>query len=353
MILVTGGAGFIGSNIVAELQGRGETGLVVSDRLHSGEKWRNLQKRELADLVHPENLDGWLADHGHRVGSVIHMGAISSTTETDADLVIENNFRLSLRLWDWCVEREVPFIYASSAATYGDGSAGFDDDQSPQHLAKLKPLNPYGWSKHLFDRRVCRIAEAEEEEEAGGGQVGGRPGDESPTGAEARVKTPPQWVGLKFFNVYGPNEYHKEDMRSVVTKNFPVAARGEAVKLFKSYHPDYPDGGQKRDFVYVKDCVDVVLWFLENPDVSGLFNVGTGSAATWDELIGALFRALGREPRIEYVDMPEHLRRKYQYFTEARMEKLREAGCAVSFRSVEEGVGDFVRSHLDTEDPYV
>jgi len=240
---------------------------------------------------------------------------------------MENNFRLSMRLWRWCAEREIPFIYASSAATYGDGSEGFQDAQDPRHLARFEPLNPYGWSKHLFDRRVCRIAE-----------LGGA--------------TPPQWVGLKFFNVYGPNEYHKGDMRSVVTKNFEVARRGDAVKLFESYHPDYPDGGQKRDFVYVKDCVDVILWFLDHSRASGLFNVGTGRASTWDELIGALFRALDREPRIEYVEMPEHLRDKYQYFTEARMEKLRSVGCTLPFRSVEEGVADFVTHHLDTEDPY-
>lgn len=327
LILVTGGAGFIGSNIVAELQNRGETGVVVSDRLRKGNKWRNLQKRELADLIHPEDLDPWLAEHGDRVRSVVHMGAISSTTETDADLIMENNFRLSMRLWRWCTERSIPYVYASSAATYGDGSEGFEDAQDSEHLARLKPLNPYGWSKHLFDRRVCRIA-------------------------RQNGTTPPQWVGLKFFNVYGPNEYHKGDMRSVVTKNFPVARRGDAVKLFESYHPDYPDGGQKRDFVYVKDCVDVVLWFLDHPEVSGLFNVGTGRASTWDELIGALFRALDREPRIEYVEMPEHLRDKYQYFTEADMEKLRSVGCDVSFRTVAEGVADFVKSHLDTEDPY-
>lgn len=326
-ILVTGGAGFIGSNLVAELQERGETEIVVSDRLRSGPKWRNLGKRELAYIVHPDRLDEWLAEHGDAVRAVLHMGAISSTTETDADLVVENNFRLSMRLWNWCTRAGVPLIYASSAATYGDGSLGFDDDADPAHLARLRPLNPYGWSKHLFDRRVSRIVER------------GEP-------------TPPQWVGLKFFNVYGPNEYHKEAMRSVVTKNYGVAAAGEPVKLFRSYHPDFPDGGQQRDFVYVKDCAEVALWFLDHPAVSGLFNVGTGRARTWDDLIGALFRALDREPRIEYVEMPEHLRGKYQYFTEAKMEKLQEAGWTGEFRSVEEGVDDFVRNYLATEDPH-
>ena len=327
IVLVTGGAGFIGSNLVAELQERGETEIVVSDRLRSDGKWRNLQKRELADIVHPDRLDRWLAVRGSKVRAVLHMGAVSSTTETDADKVVENNFRLSMRLWRWCTENEVPLIYASSAATYGDGSAGFDDDSRPRHLARLKPLNPYGWSKHLFDRRVCRLAEE------------GGPG-------------PPQWVGLKFFNVYGPNEYHKEEMRSVVAKSYPVAARGDAVQLFESRHPDYPDGGQMRDFVYVKDCAEVALWFLDHPEVSGLFNVGTGTARTWDDLIGSLFRALGDEPRIDYVPMPEHLRGKYQYFTEAKMEKLRAVGCTMPFRTVEEGVRDYVQGYLDTEDPY-
>ncbi len=326
-ILVTGGAGFIGSNLVAGLQERGETELVVSDRLRKGGKWLNLRKRELAYVVHPERLDDWLAAHGDDVRAVFHMGAISSTTETDADLVVENNFRLSMSLWRWCAERGVPFIYASSAATYGDGSEGFSDDADPEHLATLRPLNPYGWSKHLFDRRVARIVEE------------GGP-------------TPPQWAGLKFFNVYGPNEHHKGEMRSVVTKNWEVAAAGEPVKLFKSYHPEYPDGGQKRDFVYVKDCVDVMLWLLDHPEVSGLFNLGTGEARTWDDLIAALFRAFGHEPRIEYIEMPDHLRGKYQYFTEAEMAKLRAAGYDAPFRSVEEGVRDYVQSHLATDDPY-
>jgi ADP-L-glycero-D-manno-heptose 6-epimerase len=259
---------------------------------------------------------------------MVHMGAISATTETDVDLIVATNVRLSQKLWRWCAARDVPLIYASSAATYGDGAAGFDDDGRPDALSSLVPLNAYGWSKHLFDRWVAR-------EVASGG---------------AR---PPQWVGLKFFNVYGPNEYHKGDMRSVVTKAFPGAAAGNPVTLFRSHHPDYADGGQMRDFVYVKDCVDVMLWLMERPDVSGLFNLGTGKAQTWLELMSALYRAVGQEMDVRWVDTPREIRDRYQYFTQAEMGRLRAAGYERSLRPVEEGVVDYVARHLATDDPYV
>jgi len=252
MILVTGGAGFIGSNLVAALEDEGEH-VVVCDRLGRGDKWKNLAKREVEDLIAPDDLDAFLAGPGGDVRYVFHMGAISATTETDADLVYETNVRLSQRIWRWCAAHEAPLVYASSAATYGDGSAGFDDDDSPEALTRLRPRNAYGWSKHVFDRWAVRRA---------------REGRE----------VPPQWVGLKFFNVYGPNEYHKGNMRSVVTKAYPAAVRGEPVTLFRSHHPDYPDGGQKRDFVYVRDCVDLMLWLHGSPGVSGIYNCGTGRA---------------------------------------------------------------------------
>jgi ADP-L-glycero-D-manno-heptose 6-epimerase len=255
------------------------------------------------------------------------MGAISSTTETDADLIVETNFRLSQRIWHWCAAQSVPLLYASSAATYGDGSAGFDDDGSPHALAKLVPLNPYGWSKHLFDRWVARTVQDD--------------------GAK-----PPQWLGLKFFNVYGPNEHHKGHMRSVVTKAWPHSERGEPVTLFRSHDPRYPDGGQKRDFVYVKDCVDVILWLMEHHDVNGLFNLGTGRAQTWLELMGALYRAVGHELQVDWVETPAEIRDRYQYFTQAETGRLRAAGYRRPFRSVEEGVTDYVKSHLATADPY-
>ncbi len=327
MILVTGGAGFIGSNLVAALEARGGGDIVVVDRLGTDEKWRNLARRELAAIVQPADLADWLAANGAAVTMVFHLGAISSTTETDADLIVATNFTLSLFLWDWCAAHGVRFVYASSAATYGGGEAGFDDDGSPAALARLRPLNAYGWSKLLFDRRVARLT------------------------AEGRL-APPQWAGLKFFNVYGPNEAHKGSMRSVVAQILPRVAAGEAATLFRSHRPDYPDGGQLRDFVHVDDCVAVMLWLLDRPDVSGLFNLGTGRARSFADLATAVFRAAGREPRLEYVDTPEAIRARYQYFTEARMDRLRTAGYPGQFTPLEEGVRRYVQDFLLAPDPY-
>jgi ADP-L-glycero-D-manno-heptose 6-epimerase len=320
MILVTGGAGFIGSNLVAALDDRGAR-VSVCDRLGNDDKWRNLARREIDEFVPPDQLHDFLARRGGEVEAVVHMGAISATTETDADLIIDTNLRLSQRVWHWCSAQEVPLIYASSAATYGDGSQGFDDDGRPAALASLLPLNAYGWSKHLFDRWVAR-------------QV-----------ASARP-TPPGWAGLKFFNVYGANEHHKGSMRSVVTKAFPSARDGRPVTLFRSHHPDFSDGGQMRDFVYVDDCVDVMLWLLDHPTVSGLFNVGTGRAQTWLELLQSLYDAVGRPMEVEWVDTPADIRDRYQYFTEARMDRLAGAGYTGRFRPVEEGVSDYVTRFL-------
>lgn len=327
MIVVTGGAGFIGSNLVAGLEDADVGPVTVVDRLGTGDKWKNLRRRVLDEFVDPSGLEDFLARRASDIEHVVHMGAISATTETDADLIVDTNVRLSQRLWRWCAAEDVPFIYASSAATYGDGSAGFDDDGSSEALARLLPLNAYGWSKHLFDRWVAR------EIESGGAR-------------------PPQWVGLKLFNVYGPNEYHKGDMRSLVAKAYPAAARGERATLFRSHHPDYSDGGQMRDFVYVKDCVDVMLWLLEHGDVSGLFNVGTGRAQTWLELMTALYEAIGRPLDVRWIDIPEEIRDRYQYFTQAEMGRLRAAGYDRPFRSVEEGVRDYVTGYLATDDPY-
>ena len=321
MIIVTGGAGFIGSNLVAALEGRGAGPLVVCDRPGAGGNGRTIAGRRLEAVIEPAALHGWLAAHASNVRAVFHLGATSSTTETDAGLLAHNNYRFSLALWRWCAAERVPLIYASSAATYGDGSAGFDDDGSIPALARLRPLNGYGRSKHLFDRRVAHAIAA------------GAP-------------RPPQWAGLKFFNVYGPNEDHKGGQRSVVATVWPDAAAGRPVRLFKSYDARYAHGGQRRDFVWVGDCVAVMLWLLDNPAVSGLFNVGTGTARTFSDLAHALFAALGREPLIEYVAMPEAMRAHYQYFTQARTERLRRAGYAAPFATVEEGVGRYVREHL-------
>lgn len=326
MILVTGGAGFIGSNLVAELSERGER-VAVCDRPDADEKWKNLAKHEVDEVVDPASLFDFLERRADEVELVYHMGAISSTTETDADLIAATNVRLPQELWRWCARHRVPLVYASSAATYGAGEEGFADDESAEALARLRPLNAYGWSKHIFDRWALRqVAE--------GGPA------------------PPRWVGLKLFNVYGPNEYHKGDMRSLVTKSYEAAAKGEPVTLFRSHHPDYPDGGQMRDFVYVADCVDVMLWLRDRPEVSGIFNLGSGRAQSWLDLMGALYDAVGREMRVDWIDTPEHLRDRYQYFTEAEMGKLRGVGYDRRFRSVEEGVGDYVERFLGTGDPY-
>lgn len=328
MIVVTGGAGFIGSNLVAGLEARGIPNVAVCDRFGTDDKWRNLARRELRAAVPPERLFEFLDAHASEIDLIFHMGAISSTTERDVDLILANNFNLSLDLWHWCARNGTRLIYASSAATYGDGAQGFDDDAAICDLARLRPLNAYGWSKHLFDRRLARSV------------------------ANIR-RVPPQWAGLKFFNVYGPNEYHKGDMASVVSKLHPRVMAGEPARLFKSHRPDYADGGQLRDFVWVGDCVAVMLWLMENSQVSGLFNVGSGKARSFRDLALATFAAAGREPRIEYVDMPEALRDKYQYFTQANMGKLRRAGFTIPFTELEDGVGLYVQDYLATSDPYI
>jgi len=320
MYLVTGGAGFIGSNLVAALAARGED-IAVCDWMGHDERWRNLAKHEIAALVAPDSLFDWLSKQRGKLKAVLHMGAISATTETNVDLIADNNIRLTLDLLQWCTYHKTPFVYASSAATYGDGSAGFDDEFSCEALAKLRPLNAYGWSKHVVDRRIARLHSRQQ-------------------------PLPPQWVGLKFFNVYGPNEYHKGSMQSVIAQNFARVRAGEPLRLFRSYRPDYVDGGQLRDFVYVKDCVDVMLWLIENPQVSGLFNLGTGKARSWLDLANALFKASDLKPNIEFIDMPEVLRGKYQYFTEANMQRLRTAGYTKSATELEAGIADYVQNYL-------
>ncbi|MEM8833923.1 MAG: ADP-glyceromanno-heptose 6-epimerase, partial [Pseudomonadota bacterium] len=265
MIIVTGGAGFIGSNLVAGLEEKGHEDVVVCDVLGTDDKWRNIAKREIKDIVHPDRLFDYLETHKDAITVIFHIGAISSTTETDVDLIADTNIVLSRRLWKWCGKNQKRFIYASSAATYGEGNQGFDDVETPEDLQNLRPLNAYGWSKHVFDRRVARVMQKQNE------------------------PTPTQWAGLKFFNVYGPNEYHKGEQMSVICKLYPQVVAGAAAKLFKSHRDEYEDGGQLRDFVYVKDCVNVMLWLLENDSVNGLFNVGTGKARSFKDLAEATF----------------------------------------------------------------
>ena len=325
MLLVTGGAGFIGSNLVASLNEAGRADIAVNDMLGSDGKWRNLAGRQIADFVPPARLTGWL--EGRKLEAVIHLGAISSTTATDGDAIMENNFRLSLSLLDWCTATATPFIYASSAATYGDGEQGYSDDWSNGALKRLKPMNLYGFSKHLFDLAVAERV-------------------------RRKQKMPPQWVGLKFFNVFGPNEYHKGEMMSLVAKRFDDAKAGKPVRLFKSYRPGIGDGEQKRDFIGVDDAVAVVRWLLDTPTVSGIFNAGTGVARSFRDLIAAMFAALGREPAIEYIEMPASIRDSYQYFTQAETANLRRAGYNAAFAPLEDTVRRYVTQYLDRADRY-
>ena len=319
MIIVTGGAGFIGSNIVAELEQQGYKDIVVVDWLGSDDKWKNIAKRELAAVIQPEQLSEFLENHKSEIEAIIHMGAVSATTEKDVDLIIKSNFQLSWELWCFCRDNDKQFIYASSAATYGDGSSGFIDRDDLEFVNKLRPLNAYGWSKALFDREVAREV------------------------LEKR-KTPKQYAGLKFFNVYGPNEYHKGGQKSVVAHIFPQVKNDEEVKLFKSYNSQYADGQQLRDFVWVGDCAAVVMWLLKNPQVNGLFNVGTGQARSFYDLAKATWAAINKEPKIGFKDMPEELRGKYQYYTQADLTKLRSSGYDKPMTSLEDGIRQYVQN---------
>lgn len=334
MYIVTGGAGFIGSNLVHALEERGHRDTVVSDVLGTDDKWRNLAKRELESVISPGELFPFLDRHVAQVSVIFHMGAISSTTEMDVDAILANNIRLSQDLWRWCARHNKRLIYASSAATYGSGEMGFEDKEDRSSLESLRPLNAYGWSKHFFDRWVARQNE-----------VGGT--------------KPPQCVGLKFFNVYGPNEYHKGSQRSLVVQAFETIMRGDPVTLFKSNTPAYEDGGQLRDFIYVKDCVDVMLWFLDHPSESGLFNVGTGKARSFKDLVLATYAALegqvsaNKMNKINYKEMPESLSVNYQNYTQSINKKINSLGCHKKPWSLEKGVADYVNKYLLQKDKYL
>ncbi|MFN3385749.1 MAG: ADP-glyceromanno-heptose 6-epimerase [Candidatus Thermochlorobacter sp.] len=322
MILVTGGAGFIGSAMVWKLNQVGYTDIIIADDLDTSEKWKNLVGLRFLDYLHKDDcLQKLLAEKFPRLDAIIHMGAISSTTERDVNALMRNNYEYTKDLATFATQRSIRFIYASSAATYGDGSQGYDDDESK--LGLLRPLNAYGYSKHLFDLWA------------------------------QRKNLLSKIVGLKFFNVFGANEYHKDDMASVVFKAYHQILQTGSVKLFKSHHPKYADGEQMRDFVYIKDCVEVMFWLLQHGHVNGIFNLGTGRARTFKDLVTATFNAMERPVNIEYIPMPESLQGKYQYFTEARMQKLAAAGCPVRFKSLEESVTDYVRQHLSNRVPYL
>jgi ADP-L-glycero-D-manno-heptose 6-epimerase len=316
MIVVTGGAGFIGSAIVWKLNQLGEDKIIIVDELGTDEKWKNLVSLQFEDFIHKDDFISMIIDEDipFDISAIIHMGANSSTTEKDADHLFTNNYQYTKELAAYSLEKNIRFIYASSAATYGDGSLGFDDDENK--LETLRPLNMYGYSKQLFDLWAKR------------------------NGVFDKI------VGLKYFNVYGPNEYHKGDMRSVVHKAFEQIRDAGKVKLFKSLNNKYKDGEQLRDFIYVKDAVDMTLFFLDKPTVNGLYNLGTGKSRTWNDLVSAIFKALNKETNIEYIDLPGHLREKYQYFTEANMNKIKKAGFNSPISSLEDGVADYVKRYL-------
>jgi ADP-L-glycero-D-manno-heptose 6-epimerase len=330
MLVITGGGGFIGSNLVALLEASTQEPLVVCDDFDSTDKWRNLSQRRLYDLIPPRMLFDFLEENKSNITTVFHLGAISSTTEKDVDLILDQNFRFSKRLLQWCSLNRVRLIYASSAATYGDGTHGFNDSWGLNDLLQFLPLNPYAWSKHLFDLTLAQIRE----------------------GHVKDVMLPPQIVGLKFFNVYGPNEYHKGGQMSVIPQFFKQINETGAVKLFKSTVPQFGHGDQKRDFIHVDDCAKVMLWFHQHPELSGLFNTGTGQARSFNDLAKAVFKAMARDPNIIYVDMPETLQSQYQSFTQANMEQLVQSGYSQPFLSIEEGVEHYVKNHLTQENAY-
>jgi len=328
MIVITGGAGMIGSIIAWHLNTHyAEHNLVIADRLTHEDQWQNLVKRQYAQYLDKDQLLDWLETRND-LTAIIHMGAISATTERDFNKLVLDNIHYSQHLWTYCANQKIPFFYASSAATYGDGEQGYDDVS----IENLRPLNGYGYSKHFFDQWALQ-------------QVSNH------------LQTPSAWAGFKFFNVYGPNEYHKERMASVAFHSFNQFKSIGTVKLFKSHRPDFADGMQLRDFIYVKDAANVVVHFLqtalENKACpSGIYNIGTGQARAFKDLALNVMISLGATPHITYIDMPEDLQGRYQYFTQASMQKLRDAGYTQPFHSLEDGVKDYVQHYLMQDDPY-
>lgn len=316
-IVVTGGAGFIGSCVVRTLNDAGRKDIIIVDNIADTDKWLNMRNKKYIEYIHKSVFLDRLKDMDD-VEAIVHMGAQSSTTERNFDYLWQNNFEYTKALWNYCAEHKLQFIYASSAATYGDGGQGFDDHTN---IDRLCPLNGYGYSKQLFDLWVKHQAK----------------------------EYPAQYVGLKFFNVYGPNEYFKGSMASMIFHGYRQIRESGKIRLFKSCNPNYEDGGQMRDFVYVKDVCAVIQWFLYHKDVNGIFNVGTGKAQSFKELAEATFHALGLEPNIEYIDMPEHLKKRYQYYTQADISKLFDSGYECPFKDLEGGVQDYVCNHLDRD----
>jgi len=311
MIFLTGGAGFIGSCFLWKLNSEGISDIIVVDDLDNSDKWKNLQGKKFRDYIQKDEFLRLISENKlPKPKHIVHMGACSSTTITDGDYFIKNNYEYSKILADWALEHNAPFLYASSAATYGDGSNGYDDQDEVTKV--LRPLNMYGFSKQLFDMWVLN------------------------NGYEKKV------TGIKFFNVFGPNEYHKDEMRSIVCKKFQEAATDGCIRLFKSYRKEFKHGEQKRDFIYVKDAIEIMFYLFSNPGICGIFNLGTGIAHTWNELAGAMFKGLEKTAKLEYIEMPQYLRPKYQYFTQSKMDKIRQAGCDFKFTSLDAAVADYI-----------
>ena len=321
MIVVTGAAGFIGSCMVRKLNDEGFSDIVVVDEFSREEKNRNLEGKKFTEKIHRNDFPGWLWEKYYFVDAIFHLGARTDTTEKDWAIFQELNLDYSKALWELCAVHHIPLIYASSAATYGLGEHGYDDRHDI--VGQLHPLNPYGESKNRFDQWAL-----------------------------SREKQPPHWYGLKFFNVYGPNEYHKGRMASVIFHTVRQIKATGGMKLFRSHREDYQDGQQSRDFVYIKDVIDILYWFFRQQPANGLYNLGTGKARSFQDLAANTFRAMGLEPNISFIDTPEDIRATYQYFTEANMSKLREAGYNKGFYSLEEGVADYVKDYLMEERIY-
>ncbi len=323
MYIVTGGAGFIGSVMVWKLNQKGIDDIIVVDKLRKEDKWKNLRKKRFADYIDKEEFINFLLNNKFsNIDAIIHIGACSSTTEKDADYLMKNNFEYSKILAEYSLKNNIRFLYASSAATYGNGEFGYSDEDS--NTLRLKPMNMYGFSKQIFDLWVLK------------------------NNYQDKI------VGFKYFNVFGPNEYHKKDMMSVICKAYSQIQNRGILRLFKSYKKGIPHGEQKRDFVYVKDVVDVMFYFLLNKDKNGIYNVGTGKARSFNDLAKATFNAMGKKVKIKYIDMPLAIRDRYQYFTEAKLDKLRKAGYSKEFTSLEEAIKDYVQNYLMNEnDPYL
>ena len=315
MILITGGAGFIGSNLINSLLSKNSSDIVSVDHKNFINQSYFINKK--FSRILPAELDIFLKKNKKKIKTVVHLGAITSTTERNVNLIIENNLELSIFLWNWCEKNKKRLIYASSAATYGDGSNSFDDNESDDYLSKLVPLNLYGWSKHIFDRLILK-----------------------------KKKKPSQLVGLKFFNVYGPNEFHKSEMKSVILKIYEKVSNNLQVKLFKSHNVKFKDGEQLRDFIYVKDVISIIEWFLDNPKINGLYNVGTGKPRSFNDIAKSIFKNTNKATSLKYINTPPKIRKQYQYYTKANIKKLRDSGYKKSFFTLEEGIKDYIREYL-------